>query len=254
MRLQIAVCLGYRSRPFWATDRGRRARQAKRVDLADSALHAPQVGFGDTDCYPNIIDKAAAVTCRIGLNHPLPDGNKRAAWACLVLFIDLTDGRWTPDHPGVDDALDAMLAVAARCTSNATASGFGNEWSSPSNMTRRIIRPDRSTAGDECDDDVATRRSVDASECGGRFSTATRQQDEWTPFKHPAVRASTSGPAPGLRARRRAPSRARQWHQHQPVCRARTAVLAGPCSCPGSAGSRAGGSGRRSARLQNRSN
>jgi death-on-curing protein len=25
---------------------------ASRVDLADSALHAPQAGFGDTDFYP----------------------------------------------------------------------------------------------------------------------------------------------------------------------------------------------------------
>jgi death-on-curing protein len=46
-------------------------------------------------------------------NHPLPDGNKRAAWACLVMFIDLNDGRWEPDPPDVDEAEEAMLAVAA---------------------------------------------------------------------------------------------------------------------------------------------
>ena len=28
--------------------------KASRVELADSALHAPQAGFGDTDVYPDI--------------------------------------------------------------------------------------------------------------------------------------------------------------------------------------------------------
>jgi death-on-curing protein len=52
--------------------------------------------------------------CRIAWNHPLPDGNKRAAWACLVLFIDLNDGSWNNEQPDTEDAVEAMLAVAAR--------------------------------------------------------------------------------------------------------------------------------------------
>jgi death-on-curing protein len=87
--------------------------KAARVDLADSALHAPQAGFGDADFYPDTFDKAAVLTCRLAWNHPLPDGNKRAAWAALVMFIDLNDGHWDPDPPAVDDAEAAMLAVAA---------------------------------------------------------------------------------------------------------------------------------------------
>jgi len=88
--------------------------KASRVDLADSALHAPQAGFDDTDFYPDLYDKAAVLACRIAWNHPLPDGNKRAAWACLVLFIDLNDGSWNDSQPNTDEAVDAMLAVAAR--------------------------------------------------------------------------------------------------------------------------------------------
>jgi prophage maintenance system killer protein len=65
------------------------------------------------DFYPDIVDKAAVLTCRLAWNHPLPDGNKRAAWAALVLFIDLNGGVWDPDPPDVDDAEAAMLAVAA---------------------------------------------------------------------------------------------------------------------------------------------
>lgn len=36
----------------------------------------------------DIFDKAAVLTCRLAWNHPLPDGNKRAAWASLVMFVD----------------------------------------------------------------------------------------------------------------------------------------------------------------------
>jgi len=54
--------------------------RASRVDLLDSALHAPQAGFGDDDFYPEFATKAAVLCARIALNHPLPDGNKRLAW------------------------------------------------------------------------------------------------------------------------------------------------------------------------------
>ena len=87
--------------------------KAARVELADSALHAPSAGFGEEDFYPDLIDKAAVVTCRLAWNHPLPDGNKRAAWASLVLFLDLNGRTWDPGALDVDDAEEAMLAVAA---------------------------------------------------------------------------------------------------------------------------------------------
>ena len=88
--------------------------KSSRLDLADSALHAPSAGFGDEDFYPELYDKAAVMTCRLAWNHPLLDGNKRAAWASLILFVDLNSGRWTPDPPDVDDAESTMLAVASR--------------------------------------------------------------------------------------------------------------------------------------------
>lgn len=50
--------------------------KASRVELADSALHAPQAGFGEQEFYPDLIDKAAVLTCRLAWNHPLLDGNK----------------------------------------------------------------------------------------------------------------------------------------------------------------------------------
>lgn len=88
--------------------------KGSRIDLADSALHAPSASFGGEEFYPDVFDKAAVLACRLAWNHPLIDGNKRAAWAALVLFIDLNDGEWEPDPPDVDEAENAMLAVAAR--------------------------------------------------------------------------------------------------------------------------------------------
>jgi death-on-curing protein len=110
--------------------------KASRLDLADSALHAPAAGFEDQDFYPDLVDKAAVLTCRLAWNHPLPDGNKRAAWASLVLFIDLNEGVWDPDPPDVDEAETAMLAVAA----NEVDEGWLAEW------LRTRIRFDRNTA------------------------------------------------------------------------------------------------------------
>jgi death on curing protein len=81
-----------------------------RSDLLDSALHAPQAGFGDTDFYPTLLDKAAVLCVRIARNHPLPDGNKRLAWVTMVVFLDLNGVQL---HRADDDAVRTMLAVAA---------------------------------------------------------------------------------------------------------------------------------------------
>jgi death-on-curing protein len=82
------------------------------VDLADSALHAPSAGFGDQDFYPDFVDKAAVLIVRLARNHPLPDGNKRAAWVTLRLFIAMNDWRWA-DYPSVDESEEAVFAIAA---------------------------------------------------------------------------------------------------------------------------------------------
>ena len=83
-----------------------------KVDLAESALHAPAAGFGETEFYPDFIDKAAVLIVRLAKNHPLPDGNKRAAWVALRLFIEINAWTWNT-MPTVDDAERAVLAIAA---------------------------------------------------------------------------------------------------------------------------------------------
>ena len=86
---------------------------ASRVELADSALHAAAAGFGDVDFYPDLLDKAAVPVCRLAWNHPLPDGNKRAAWVSLAMFLALNGWVFAPDPPDVDEAEAFMLAIAA---------------------------------------------------------------------------------------------------------------------------------------------
>lgn len=93
-------------------DAGTLSRTA-RVELADSALHAPQADFGGHEFYPDLLDKAAVLVCRPSWNHPLLDGNKRAAGATLAMFLELNDLSWEPDPPQTDDAEAAMLAIAA---------------------------------------------------------------------------------------------------------------------------------------------
>lgn len=48
--------------------------KAARIDLADLALHAPSASFGGEEFYPEVIDKAAVLTCRLAWNHPSPMG------------------------------------------------------------------------------------------------------------------------------------------------------------------------------------
>ena len=81
-----------------------------RVELLDSALHAPQAGFGDEEFYPLLLEKAAVLVDRIARNHPLPDGNKRLAWQSLTVFLALNGHRL---EVGTYEAVDFMVAIAS---------------------------------------------------------------------------------------------------------------------------------------------
>jgi death-on-curing protein len=85
---------------------------ATNTDLADSALHAPSASFGGEEFYPDFVDKAAVLVVRLAKNHPLPDGNKRAAWASLRVFLEINGWQFDP-YPSVDAAEAAVLAIAA---------------------------------------------------------------------------------------------------------------------------------------------
>lgn len=104
---------------------------ATKLDLADSALHAPSAGFGEQDLYPEFVDKAAVLLVRLAKNHPLLDGNKRAAWVTLRLFIDMNGWSWNP-YPSIDEAEHAVLCVA---------SGEWNEERTAEWLRAHLIQP-----------------------------------------------------------------------------------------------------------------
>ena len=58
------------------------------------------------------VDKAAVLLVRLAKNHPLLDGNKRAAWVTLRLFIEMNGWTWGR-YPDVDESEHAVLAVAS---------------------------------------------------------------------------------------------------------------------------------------------
>lgn len=103
--------------------------RASRLELLDSALHAPQAGIGDEDFYPAIERKAAVLAVRIARNHPLPDGNKRLAWQSLTVFLALNGRTLVAD---ADDAVEFMLRVAAGEVDEAAAEAWIRDRIEPS--------------------------------------------------------------------------------------------------------------------------
>ena len=78
-----------------------------RIGLAESALAAPQAGFGGVEAYPDFETKVAVLCWHLVKNHPLPDGNKRCAFVATVEFVERNGRTWLPapsdpeeDRPG----------------------------------------------------------------------------------------------------------------------------------------------------------
>ena len=57
--------------------------------LLDSALNAPFQGFGDTNVFPSIQQKAARLGYGLVKNHAFIDGNKRIGAHAMLVFLAL---------------------------------------------------------------------------------------------------------------------------------------------------------------------
>ena len=79
--------------------------------LADSALAAPFAGFGDQDAYPAFETKAAVLLEHLARNHPLPDGNKRAAFVVTVLFCEVNGRPWRDPDVELDAGMVEHVAA-----------------------------------------------------------------------------------------------------------------------------------------------
>ena len=82
-----------------------------RIGLADSALAVPRSGFGGEEAYPGLIEKAVVLVEHLARNHPLPDGNKRAAFVSLWLFMELNDKPFNGENPDVDVPMVERIAA-----------------------------------------------------------------------------------------------------------------------------------------------
>ena len=68
------------------------------IDLLASALDRPKNKYAyESAC--TIFDIAAAYGFGIAKNHPLVDGNKRTAFLCSTLFLELNDYQFTATEP-----------------------------------------------------------------------------------------------------------------------------------------------------------
>lgn len=81
------------------------------LTLAESALAAPFASFGGEEPYPTLELKAAVLLEHLVRNHPLPDGNKRAAFALTLRFLERNGLVWGAPDVAIDAA--AVRSVAA---------------------------------------------------------------------------------------------------------------------------------------------
>lgn len=77
--------------------------------LLESAVSSPAAGFGDSDVYKTIPEKAAVLLYSLCKNHPFLDGNKRVAAASCEVFLLLNGFELSIDN---DRFGDIVIAVA----------------------------------------------------------------------------------------------------------------------------------------------
>lgn len=80
------------------------------IGLLESALAVPRQQFGGAYLHPDVPSMAAAYAFHICRNHPLVDGNKRAATAAMLMFLE--DNGWV-FVASTDEAEAAIVGLAA---------------------------------------------------------------------------------------------------------------------------------------------
>ena len=78
--------------------------------LLESAVAAPQASFGGRSPYADLVEMAAAYLFYLCKNHPVIDGNKRAALGACLVFLRLNGLEPKADGPGWEEL---TLSVAA---------------------------------------------------------------------------------------------------------------------------------------------
>jgi death-on-curing protein len=81
------------------------------MTLAESALHAPFASFGGVAAYSTVFARAAVLLEHLVKNHPLPDGNKRAAFLLTARYLDANGLTWGPADVEQDAAVVERIAA-----------------------------------------------------------------------------------------------------------------------------------------------
>jgi death on curing protein len=85
------------------------APRVRSADLLASAVQRPVNRF-HYEGVADLVELAATYAVAVSSNHPFIDGNKRAAFLCLGLFLE---DNGLELHAAFDDATQIMLGVAA---------------------------------------------------------------------------------------------------------------------------------------------
>ena len=80
------------------------------LGLAESALYAPGATFAGVELYPDLVTKARVLVVHLVKNHPLLDGNKRAAYLAMLEFLARNERRFIATS--VDGTIDMMVRIA----------------------------------------------------------------------------------------------------------------------------------------------
>src|SRR5262245_15040 len=76
----------------------------------ESALAQPYMTFGDSELYPSLAEKAAALGFSLIQNHPFADGNKRTGHAAMAMFLAINGYKI---DASIDEQTEIILSVAA---------------------------------------------------------------------------------------------------------------------------------------------
>jgi death-on-curing protein len=87
-----------------------RLKLVANIPSAESALAAPFAGVADQMFYEHPVQRAAILASRIMRNHPLPDGNKRAALYLMDLYLEENGYRFTASPQEIDRMFRAVAA------------------------------------------------------------------------------------------------------------------------------------------------
>jgi death on curing protein len=121
------------------------------VARAESALAAPFVTFDGVDLYEGLAMKAAVLCSRVVRNHPLPDGNKRAAYLSMIELIRRNGREWAPVSSTRERAAMVERLAAREIEEGDFAAWLGRQMVSPGQPDgeRALAQPRRVDRVDE---------------------------------------------------------------------------------------------------------